>query len=260
MFEDIVRVDVLETWWDYLLGIATIILAGVNLLLIYYIYQLQLKDSSIIEERQRRVSQFNNIILIPRMEFLKKTFEEITNLSSEFEKCANDEEIKGEYYKKIEVEIDNFNVNFVDFVIGIDSNLYSSIHEIVEDMRDGLSQIIFDTDTEKTSSAEYVQKIQSKIYETYKALIKTLFSYDGNIEGNTQKSSKCSKLPLLITIGVIIIGGTYLVLKSSNRVPEKVISQPDPPRETAIVDSSQKDILPGPLMYVQDKYFFILSR
>ena len=84
LLDKIIEVDVIDSLWDYMLGIVTMILAGVNLWLIYIIYRWQHKDSNDIEERQRRVNQFNNIFLIPRMDFLKKTFDNLIQISSGF--------------------------------------------------------------------------------------------------------------------------------------------------------------------------------
>ena len=43
MDSQMIQVDVIETWWDYLLGIATMILAAINVWLIYIIYRWQHK-------------------------------------------------------------------------------------------------------------------------------------------------------------------------------------------------------------------------
>ena len=94
--DKIIEVDVIESWWDYLLGISTIIFAVVNVWLIWIIYKWQHKDSNDIEERQRRVNQFNNIFLIPRMGILKEAFDKLIQISTGFERSTDEENKKTE--------------------------------------------------------------------------------------------------------------------------------------------------------------------
>ena len=124
--------DVIEPWWDYLLGIATMILAAINVWLIYIIYRWQHKDTKAIEERQRRVSQFNNIFLIPRMELLKQTFDTLIQIASKFESSIDDESKKTNLSDELDAKIVEFDDNFVSFISGIASQLYNKVHDIVE--------------------------------------------------------------------------------------------------------------------------------
>lgn len=250
--DKIIEVDVIESWWDYLLGISTIIFAVVNVWLIWIIYKWQHKDSNDIEERQRRVNQFNNIFLIPRMGILKEAFDKLIQISTGFERSTDEENKKTELNDKLEQKIVEFEENFVSFIIGIDSKLYNEVHKIVEDMRDGLSHDIFDTNTKKITGVEYVQKIQTRINSNYKALIKTLFSYDGNVKEDAEKESKKPNTPLfVIMLGVIILLlGSLVYHNYSAETPEKVIIQLDSTQMKTIFDAVQNDT---------DKYEFKIS-
>ncbi len=241
--DNIVEVEVIQSWWDYLLDVGTIILALINVWLVYIIYKWQHKDSTVVEERQRRVNQFNNIFLVPRMDFLKKTFDDLNTISSTFEGCVDDEDKKSETHDKIDKMIVDFDSSFVSFIAGIDSQLYDQVNRIVEGMRDKLTHDIFDTDTAKIKGAEYVQMIQTTINDHYKALLKTLFSYDGNMKEDTKKAPKgVIKYLHEILLGVIIILLGILVYHNYKTVfPNQVIFQLDSTQMNSILDAVQND-------------------
>lgn len=243
--DNIIEVDLLESWWDYIQDGATLVLAIVNVVLIYIIYKWQHKDTAATEERQRRVNQFNNIFLIPRMDFLKNTFDELVTISSEFEKCGEDDDKKNEKNDKIDGKIKEFEDNFVSFIAGIDSGLHQLVHGIVEEMRDGLSHDIFDTNTKEITGAAYVQKIQKRINLGYKKLLTALFSYDGNIKDSKEKKTKESKVFLYIILGIITILLGALVYRNYTApvAPEKVTIQIDTTQMKSIIDVMQIDTL-----------------
>ena len=243
--ENVIEVDLLESWWDYLQDGATLVLAIVNVALIYIIYKWQHKDTRVTEERQRRVNQFNNIFLIPRMDYLKKTFDELVATSSEFEQCGEDDVKKNETNDKIDGRIKEFEDNFVSFIAGIDSCLYQQVHDTVEDMRDGLSHDIFDTNTKEITGAAYVQKIQKRINIGYKNLITALFSYDGNIKDDKEKKAKKSKVFLYIILVIITILLGVMVYRNYTAPisPEKVTIQLDSTQMKSIIEAVQNDPL-----------------
>ena len=242
MENTMIEVDVIETWWDYLLGISTMILTIINVWLIYIIYKWQHKDSNAIEERQRKVSQFNNIFLIPRIDNLKKAFDDLLNIAAEFETCTDDEDKKSEKSEKIEKKIVELDDNFVSFIAGIDSTLHKEVDSIIINMRDGLSHDIFDTNTKEITGAAYVQKIQKRISNSYKSLLKALFSYDGNLPEKTEKEKvkPTVYLYVLLTIIVLLLG-TLVYHHYTTNAPEKVTIQLDETQMRSIIDAVHKD-------------------
>lgn len=244
MLDNVIEVDIVQSWWDYLQDIVTLILAGVNVVLIYIIYKWQHKDTSVTEERQRRVNQFNNIFLIPRMDALKKTFDELNTISLEFEKNKDNEGKKNVISDKLDNKIKGFDNDFVSFISGIDSGLHEIVHSIVEEMRDGLSHDIFDTDTSTIKGGVYVQIIQKRISAGYKALLTALFSYDGNLKDNNVKKTKDHHTWLYILLGVIIILLGAIVFRSyTTPVQDKVTIQLDSIQMKAVIDAVQNDTL-----------------
>lgn len=242
MMENIVEVDLVESWWDYLQDIVTLILAVVNVVLIYIIYKWQHKDSNVTEERQRRVNQFNNIFLIPRMDFLKKTFDELNNIALELEKGKDDDAEKTNINEKIDNKIKEFDDIFVSFITGIDSKLHEKIHSIVEDMRDGIAHDIFDTDTDKIKGGVYVQIIQKRINASYKVLLTALFGYDGNMEDKQINESKGTNIVLYILLGsIIILLGTSVYQNFTTPVQDKVTIQLDSAQMKSIIEAVQSD-------------------
>ena len=239
---NIIEVDVVESWWDYLLGCATIILAIINVILIYIIYKWQHKDSAVIEEKQRRVNQFNNIFLIPRMDYLKKTFDHLIKISLEFDKCKDNDDEKSKISDKVDNKIKDFDDNFVSFISGIDSNLHEKVHHIIEDMRDGLSHDIFDTDTDKIKGGIYVQIIQKRINTSYKTLLTALFSYDGTSKDNRDKKEKSLSIWLYIFLGVIIVLlGSLVIHNYTLPVQDKVTIQLDSMQMRSLIDAVHND-------------------
>lgn len=239
---NMIEVDVVETWWDYLLGCATIVLAIINVILIYIIYKWQHKDSAVIEEKQRRVNQFNNIFLIPRMDYLKKTFDHLIKISLEFDKAKDNDDEKSKTSDKIDNKIKEFDDKFVSFISGIDSNLHEKVHRIVEDMRDGLSHDIFDTDTDKIKGGIYVQIIQKRINASYKTLLTALFSYDGTTKDNTEKSDKGLGIWIYILLGVIVILlGTLVFHNYTTPAQDKVTIQLDSTQMRSLIDAVHND-------------------
>lgn len=243
--DNVIEVDLLESWWDYLQDGATLVLAIVNVVLIYIIYKWQHKDTTVTEERQRRVNQFNNIFLIPRMDYLKKVFDELFTISSKFEQCVEDDDKKNKTNDEIDGKIKEFEDNFVSFIAGIDSGLQQQVHGVVEDMRDGLAHDIFDTNTKDITGAAYVQKIQKRINTGYKNLLTALFGYDGNIKDSKEKNTKESKVFLYIILGIITILLGSLVYRNYTTpvAPDKVTIQLDSTQMKSIIDVVQNDTL-----------------
>lgn len=245
MDSQMIQVDVIETWWDYLLGIATMILAAINVWLIYIIYRWQHKDTKAIEERQRRVNQFNNIFLIPRMELLKQTFDKLIQIASKFESSIDDDSKKTTLSDELDGKIVEFDDNFVSFISGIDSQLYNKVHDIVEGMRDGLSHDVFDTNTAEINGSAYVQKIQARINLNYKSLLNTLFSYDGNQGKKDESDKKGSSLFLYALLGVIVIMLASMVYRDYTMgVPEKITFQLDSTQMKKIMNAMHCDTPP----------------
>jgi len=244
MTGNVIEVDLVESWWDYLQDIVTLVLAIVNVILIYIIYKWQHKDSSVTEERQRRVNQFNNIFLIPRLEILKSTFDELNNIALELEKGKDDEDEKSRINEEIDKIIRGFDDEFVSFIMGIDSNLYERVHSIMEDMRDGIAHDIFDTDTNRIKGGVYIKIVQTRISASYKTLLTALFSYDGNLIDKTEKREKSSFVPLYILWGLIVILlGTLAFRNNSSPIQEKVTIQLDSIQLKSIIDAVQIDTI-----------------
>lgn len=244
MFDSVVEVDLVESWWDYLQDIVTLVLAVVNVALIFIIYKWQHKDSTVTEERQRRVNQFNNIFLVPRMDSLKKAFDELNTVASDFEKNKDDEDKKAEIAERIDCKIKEFDDSFVSFISGIDSILHDKIHSIVEEMRDGLSHDIYDTDTSKIVGGVYVQIIQRRISACYKSLLTALFSYDGNLQEQTDNKSHRTSAWLYVLLGVIVILlGTLVYRNYTMPIQDKMMIQLDSNQIRTIIDAVQNDTL-----------------
>ena len=247
MIENMIEVDVVETWWDYLLGGATVVLAGINVWLIYIIYKWQHKDSDVVEERQRRVNQFNNIFLIPRMSLLKETFDALNKIALELENAKDVDDEKSSINDKIDSKITEFDDLFVSFITGIDSNLHEKIHSIVEGMRDGIAGDIFDTDTDKIKGGVFVQLIQKRINASYKTLLTALFSYDGNLKDKKDKKEKSSNVVLYIILTIIIILLSTLVYRDyTTPVKDKVTIQLDSIQMRSFIKAVQNDSIIKP--------------
>ncbi len=242
MFDNVIEVDLVESWWDYLQDVVTLILAIVNVLLIYIIYKWQHKDSNVTEERQRRVNQFNNIFLVPRMDILKRTFDELNDIALELEKGKDDDSEKTRISEKIDNKVKEFDDIFVSFITGIDSGLHEKIHSIVEDLRDGIAHDIFDTDTDMIKGGVYVQIIQKRINASYKALLSALFGYDGNIDDKQEHKTKGTSFVLYILLGVIIILlGTLVYRNCTTPAQNKVTIQLDSTQMKSIIEAVQSD-------------------
>ena len=205
MLNDVINVELIESWWDYIQDVVSLILTIANVVLVVIIYKWQHKDSAITEERQRRVNQFNNIFLIPRMDLLKNTFDELNNIALKFEKAKDDEDEKTKVSEEIDNKIVEFEDVFVSFISGIDPILYDKIKFIVDGMRDDLSHEIFDTDTSKIKGGVYVQVIQKRINTGYKILLSALFSYDGKKEESIEMKETPSNFLTYILLTVIIV-------------------------------------------------------
>ena len=208
------EVDVIETAWDYIIGGSTVLLAMVNLVLVYFIYKWQTQDFSEKEEKQRRIQQFNNIFLIPRLDFLKKTFEKLDEIALEFENCRDDEEKKSASHDKFQNSIEEFNNKFVSFLPGIDSKLSMDVKECVEGLSDGLSVDVFDSDTKKISGSEYVQKLQLRISNSYKTLLKILFSYNATEVNENKKDAVRPLVWLAYLMGVVALSLVLITIRT----------------------------------------------
>lgn len=199
--EEAIQVDILSTWWDNIVNAITVVLAITNVYFVYMIYAWQHKDNKESEDKQRRLQQFYNIFLSPRLDMLKDFYTKLSNIA-----LLYDGTNEGMVNNVINKKISSFNNSFTDLLLGINQDIYNKIHDEISNLLDNLTILLLND--AKGGTPDVVNNMFKVILESNKAVMKVLFNYDGCEDGNKTNDISCknkSKRPIIYVIIVLIL-------------------------------------------------------
>lgn len=170
-----------ESWLtlDNSCKMATVLIALANILWIIYVFFQNRKNSDEKNERLRKLGLMKSLVLDYNMKAFYDFFADVgvitsdlkqNNLSNDQKKVINNAVIERER---------QFEKDFLDVLLAINSNLYTLLKTLVDGMVDQFTNSIFDSGINLYVEDKFNDLIETKLIETKREMIKALFSYKG---------------------------------------------------------------------------------
>lgn len=159
--------------------IATVFIAVANILWIVYVFFQNKKTTDDRDERSRKINLLKTLVLDSSIPHLYEFFSDVkTEVEKLREKDLNDDAKKKINESIIELE-QKFETDFLDVLLAINDSLYENMKIQADGMVDQFTNAIFDPGINLYVEEKFNDKIASKLVETKRMMIKTLFSYKG---------------------------------------------------------------------------------
>lgn len=170
-----------EPLWRYIFtgicGIATIIIALVN---IYYVLKLHKKQDiqeQQAKERERKLALLKTLLLDHNLVHLFNAFDKIEVHLLALKKADCDRKL---VEKNIQTELKLLSEKFIFLLSAFNTDLYKSVLKVSDDLRDTLVTNLSDEGILFTVDAKYSELITKPFKEAKKEILQTLFNYKGD--------------------------------------------------------------------------------
>lgn len=164
---------------DAVYKIATVCIAFINVLLVFYIFRRNTNKDAKNIEKNRKLSLLKILILDYNMQHLYQFFEDLKIESKKLTVNNLDDVAKKEINEKMLSYGNELRQKFIDPFLAIDSNLYNNILHSVDELQDSMTNTIFDEGINLSHAPKFNELITSEITKTKTQIIKLLFEYSG---------------------------------------------------------------------------------
>lgn len=164
---------------DAVYKIATVCIAFINVLLVFYIFRRNTNKDTKNIEKNRKLSLLKILILDYNMQHLYQFFEDLKIESKKLTVNNLDDVAKKEINEKMLSYGNELRQKFIDPFLAIDSNLYNNILHSVDELQDSMTNTIFDEGINLSHAPKFNELITSEITKTKTQIIKLLFEYSG---------------------------------------------------------------------------------
>lgn len=164
---------------DAVYKIATVCIAFINVLLVFYIFRRNTNKDTKNIEKNRKLSLLKILILDYNMQHLYQFFEDLKIESKKLTVNNLDDGAKKEINEKMLSYGNELRQKFIDPFLAIDSNLYNNILHSVDELQDSMTNTIFDEGINLSHAPKFNELITSEITKTKTQIIKFLFEYSG---------------------------------------------------------------------------------
>lgn len=161
---------------DYGYKISTVIIAVVNMYLLFNRNKKKDEETILKEERTRRLSLLKTLILDYNLHYYYDIFEEIENL---LEDLRNEQCDKTNVERKLQAQFRQLFEKFLNFLSIIDNDLFESIKKECDDCRDNLVADISDKGINLWVESQFNNKIKKRLQNTKSSILSLIFQYKG---------------------------------------------------------------------------------
>ena len=166
-----------ESLLDTVSKISSIVIAAFSFFFTIYIFWYQNKKSNENNADSRKRDSLKTIILEHNLTWLFSFFDSIqTELNVLNIKKLTDSE-KEALNNKLQDELKNIRLKFIDLLLAVDKHLYESIKNSFDDLIDNLTESMFDEGINLTHKPKFEEKITSSISKYKTDIIKALYDY-----------------------------------------------------------------------------------
>lgn len=160
---------------DNLEKIANIIIACLTLFLGFYVFVYQKNK----DNQNNRLQWFKELIIQPKIIFLRNFYENLQNLQNEIRTNDIDETQKIELINKIKNEQTILRKSFLDIIQDITPELHKKIILNIDTLTDELTNVISNDEFKLCNSKTYEREIHTRIQNSDKYVLNQIFNYRG---------------------------------------------------------------------------------
>lgn len=168
-----------KSTWDYIFSGATVVIALINIVLVFYIYFRNDKKDNNNNERNRKLGLLKTLVLDYNMKLLYVFYNEVKNISQKTQAKLSTEE-KGKIVEELGDLAALYRQDFIDLFLAIDKSLYQRIIDISDNLIDGLTETIFDEGINLSHKPKFEELVTKRIRESKTGAVSILFSYSGD--------------------------------------------------------------------------------
>jgi hypothetical protein len=155
--------------------IATIVIALATLFLGFYVFIYQKKK----DQQANRLQWFKELIIQPKLNDVRQFYENLFGIKSRITKNDLTESEKIEIISFIKNEQMKLRKSFLDIIQDLTPNLYNDIIKNIDELTDHLTNTISNDELKLCNEKTYEREVHSKIQESNKFILKTIFNYNG---------------------------------------------------------------------------------
>ncbi|MCX3264923.1 hypothetical protein [Pedobacter agri] len=164
---------------DVIAKIATVIIAGSNLTLAFFVFKQTKETNASEKQKDRNIQAFKTLILDHSLKHLYTFFDNIEIVFKTLEGSENSLESKQNVDKKLNESISIFRRQFVDSLLSVDTKLYDLFLEKTDTFQALISTNLFDEGINIHVESKYVELINNPMTNFRTELLKTLYSFKG---------------------------------------------------------------------------------
>lgn len=165
-------------WLSKACEIATVVIAIVNIILLFRISKREEKADIEKDERGRKLELFKTLVLNQNMKVFYKFFDDFIE-ESEGLLSATTIESKKEINQKLQEQTRFFRQRFTNLLSAIDEQLFKDILSATDSMMDPITEAIFDQGINLTHKPKFEEEITKVISDSQVKMVKILFHYKG---------------------------------------------------------------------------------
>ncbi len=167
--------------WKYIFdgvcGIATILIAVVNIIYIYKFHNKQDEAEKIVKEKDRKMMLLKTLILDHNLMNLYTSFD---NLSNHLQILKKEDNNRKDVEKNIQTDLKALSENFIFLLSAVNSDLYNNVLAESDKLRDTLVENLADDGIRLTVESKYKQYVNDPCMNAKKSMLAILFSYKGD--------------------------------------------------------------------------------
>ena len=164
---------------DVIAKIATVIIAGSNLTLAFFIFRQTKKTNATEKLKDRNIQAFKTLILDHSLKHLYTFFETIETVFKTLEGQENSLAVKQNVDKKLNESISIFRRQFIDSLLAVDTKLYSLFLSKTDEFQALILTNLFDEGINIHVEAKFIEQITTPMINFRTDILKILYNFKG---------------------------------------------------------------------------------
>jgi len=164
---------------DVFYKIAKIVIAGANILLLYYIFSYNSDKNDSKNERDRKISLLKTLVLDNNLKYFYKFYKSIHSETERLLVSDLDDDSKTLIDSSIGDAFINLRIQFIDLLLAVDEHMYNSFIKKADELQEYFTNTIFDDGMNLSHKPKFKEMISDKISESKTEFLKILFDYNG---------------------------------------------------------------------------------
>jgi len=167
--------DVIDVFYKF----SKIIIALINVYLLYYIFNYNTKANASQNEKDRKTRLFTKIIIEHNFERVSSFYSGLFTIFNVFGEESIDINTRKNVEAQLQVHFSDFRKGFIDLLMAVDGRLHKDFQDEFDKLLGSLVTSIFDEGINLSHGPKYDEIIRKEISRTKVTHIKLLFNYQG---------------------------------------------------------------------------------